>query len=63
MKQDDHPPFNGVLIVDDETFDRIEADLKNPTGPTEAILRGAEFLRNWDRRRKVAPTLAPRRPA
>lgn len=55
----DHPPFNGVLVVDDETFERIAADLQKPGKPSAASLRGAEFLR---RHREATEAAKNRKP-
>lgn len=34
-----------IVVLSPEEFDRIIADLENPSPPTESILRGAELLR------------------
>lgn len=47
MNDDDIPEFPGVLILGDEAFDRIVADMEKPGKPSAGNLRGAEFLRQY----------------
>lgn len=46
--RDDIKPLPTIVYVSDEEFDHVLEVLDNSTGPSEANLRGAEFLRHYD---------------